>query len=112
MVRTIRSNRLILIAMTISLTLIFTQLPSTDVKAASVCIGPSAYPPDLPDCLDPVEEANKQAAIKAAADKLASEAAAIKAAREKLESCNRSTDCSRKYCSSCSSCASYGRSCR
>ena len=86
MVKTIRTNRLVTVALTISLTLIFTQLPSTDVKAASVCLGPAAYPPDLPDCLDPVAEANKAAAIKAAADKAAADAAALKAAQEKAAS--------------------------
>jgi len=37
----------------ISLTLTFVQNPLTPAVAA-VCGGPAAYPPDLPDCLDPV----------------------------------------------------------
>jgi hypothetical protein len=71
MSQTIRTNRLTLAVFTIALTLVFTQLPSTDSKAVTACLGPAAYPPDLPDCLDPVEEANRQATIKAAADKAA-----------------------------------------
>ena len=36
----------------ISLTLTFVQNPLTPAVAA-VCGGPAAYPPDLPNCLDP-----------------------------------------------------------
>ncbi|MFM1796908.1 MAG: hypothetical protein RL733_689, partial [Actinomycetota bacterium] len=45
--QTINPNRLILSVFAIALTLVFTQLPSTDSKAVSVCLGPAAYPPDL-----------------------------------------------------------------
>lgn len=37
----------------ISLTLTIVQTPLTPAVAA-ICSGPAAYPPDLPDCLDPV----------------------------------------------------------
>ena len=40
----------------ISLTFTFVQTPLTPAVAA-VCGGEAAYPPDLPDCLDPVVEA-------------------------------------------------------
>ena len=43
------------------LSLIFAQLPNTSAPAVVYCIGPAAYPPDLPDCLDPVVEAQKVA---------------------------------------------------
>jgi len=46
---------------TIFLSLIFAQLPNTSAPAVVYCIGPAAYPPDLPDCLDPVVEAQKVA---------------------------------------------------
>jgi len=49
-----RATTLSLIA--ISLTLTFVQYPLTPAVAA-VCGGEAAYPPDLPDCLDPVVEA-------------------------------------------------------
>jgi hypothetical protein len=49
-----RATTLSLIA--ISLTLTFVQNPLTPAVAA-VCGGKAAYPPDLPDCLDPVVEA-------------------------------------------------------
>lgn len=39
--------------LTISLTLTIVQTPLTPAVAA-ICSGPAAYPPDLPDCLDPV----------------------------------------------------------
>jgi hypothetical protein len=44
----------------ISLTLTFVQNPLTPAVAA-VCSGKAAYPPDLPDCLDPVVEAQPMA---------------------------------------------------
>ena len=54
------------------LSLIFAQFPSTNASAVTYCLGAAAYPPDLPDCLDPVVEAQKiaqQQAADAAADR-------------------------------------------
>ncbi len=42
------------------LALFMAQLPNTSAPAVTYCIGPAAYPPDLPDCLDPVKEAKKK----------------------------------------------------
>jgi len=77
----LRTNLIALLA--ISLTLTFVQTPLTPAVAA-VCQGEAAYPPDLPDCLDPVvaaqQEAAAAAAAKTAADKLASDIAAAERA--------------------------------
>ena len=65
---------------TVFLSLIFAQLPNTSAPAVVYCIGPAAYPPDLPDCLDPVvlakQEADRKAAEEAAAEKPARKAPA------------------------------------
>ncbi len=68
------------------LSLLFAQIPATPTYAAVVCQGEAAYPPDLPDCLDPVVAAEQAAATKAAEDArlakiAADEAAAAAAAR-------------------------------
>nr|NDG08134.1 hypothetical protein [Oxalobacteraceae bacterium] len=47
---------------------------------SEICQGPAAYPPDLPDCLDPVVAAQQAAAAKAAQDAVAAQAAAEAAA--------------------------------
>ena len=77
----LRTNLIALLA--ISLTLTFVQTPQTPAFAA-VCQGEAAYPPDLPDCLDPVvaaqQEAATAAAAKAAADKVAADNAAAERA--------------------------------
>ena len=44
----------------VALSLLLAQLPNTSAPAVTYCIGPAAYPPDLPDCLDPVVEAKKE----------------------------------------------------
>ena len=66
------------------LSLLFAQIPSTPTYAAEVCQGEAAYPPDLPDCLDPVVAAQEAAATKAAEDarlaKIAADEAAAAAA--------------------------------
>ena len=67
-------NRRIAISAALILALFVAQFPNTSVNAATVCIGPAAYPPDLPDCLDPVvlakQEADRKAAEQAAAGEL------------------------------------------
>ena len=47
---------------------------------AEICQGPAAYPPDLPDCLDPVVAAQQAAAAKAAQDAAAAAASEVTAA--------------------------------
>ena len=74
-----------MVSFTIVLALLFAQLPNSSVNAATVCQGPAAYPPDLPDCLDPVVLAKEEADRKAAEQLAASEAAAAKAALERAE---------------------------
>lgn len=78
----LRTNLIALLAISLSLT--FVQTPQTPAFAAA-CQGEAAYPPDLPDCLDPVvaaqQEAATAAAIKAAADKEAAEVVARAAAQ-------------------------------
>ena len=73
-------NRRIAISAAVILALFVAQFPNTSVNAAKVCIGPAAYPPDLPDCLDPVVLAKQEADRKAAEQAAAAEAAATKAA--------------------------------
>ena len=73
-------NKRIAISAALILSLFFSQFPNTSVNAVTVCIGPAAYPPDLPDCLDPVVLAKQEADKKAAEQKAAAEAAAIRAA--------------------------------
>ena len=67
------------------LALFMAQLPNTSAPAVTYCIGPAAYPPDLPDCLDPVKEAKKEADRIAAEQKAAADAAAEKARKDKEE---------------------------
>ena len=78
-------NRRIAISAALILALFFAQFPNTSVNAAKVCIGPAAYPPDLPDCLDPVVLAQQEAERVAAELLAASTAAAAKAALERAE---------------------------
>ena len=49
---------------TVFLSLLFALLPNTSAIAVVNCLGPAAYPPDLPNCLDPVAEARKVEQIK------------------------------------------------
>ena len=58
----------------LSLCLSSFQIISNQPAIAAVCQGPAAYPPDLPDCLDPVVAAQQEAAAKAAADAAATSA--------------------------------------
>jgi hypothetical protein len=67
------------------LSLLFAHLPNTSAPASTYCIGPAAYPPDLPDCLDPVVEAQKEAKRVADEQKAAADAAALKARQDKEE---------------------------
>lgn len=78
-------RRTLMVVTTITFSLLFAQFPNTSVNAATICQGPAAYPPDLPDCLDPVVLAKQEADRKAAEQKAAAEAAALKAAQEKAE---------------------------
>ena len=59
------------------------------VLFAEVCRGPAAYPPDLPDCIDPAVLAAQEVAKKVAEEKAAAEAAKAaaeaKAAEEKAK---------------------------
>ena len=72
-------------------TLLFSMQQSAPylVLLAEVCRGPAAYPPDLPDCLDPAVLAAQEAAKKVAEEKAAAEAAKAvaeaKAAEEKAK---------------------------
>jgi hypothetical protein len=68
---------------TVVLSLLFAQLPNTSAPAAVYCLGPAAYPPDLPDCLDPVVEAQKVAKQQADDAAATATAAALKAAQDK-----------------------------
>ena len=67
----------------------FQQTAPYLVFLAEVCRGPAAYPPDLPDCLDPAVLAAQEAAKKVAEEKAAAEvakaAAEAKAAEEKAK---------------------------
>lgn len=67
--RIVTRSKLVTLVAFVVLSLAFAQLPNTSAPAATFCNGPAAYPPDLPDCLDPVVEAAKaqQAAADAAA---------------------------------------------
>jgi hypothetical protein len=65
----LRNNRIAICA-AVLLSLFLSQLPNTSVSAATICIGPAAYPPDLPGCLDPVVLAKQEADKKAAEEKL------------------------------------------
>ena len=98
--RTISRRHVVTTVATVVMSLMFAQLPNTSAPAVTYCAGAAAYPPDLPDCLDPVVEAARNA--QAAADALAAAqaaaakkqaddaaaaaaAAALKAAQDKAE---------------------------
>ena len=81
----ISRHRALTVVGTVFLSLIFAQLPNTSAPAVVYCIGPAAYPPDLPDCLDPVVEAQKVAKQQADDAAAAAAASAAKAARDKAE---------------------------
>ena len=70
-------------------TLSFAVLPSFPLYAAEVCRvsinGQPVYPPNLPDCLDPVVVAKQEADAKASAEASAAGSASAKAAAEILE---------------------------
>ena len=83
MKRRIYRPRALATVATVFLSLIFAQLPNTSAPAAVYCIGPAAYPPDLPDCLDPVVEAQKAAAKQAEEAAAAAAAAAAKKSAKK-----------------------------
>ena len=74
-------KRKIIFITCLSLCLSSFQIISNQPAMAAVCQGPAAYPPDLPDCLDPVVAAQQEAAAKAAAD-AAALAAAARAAQD------------------------------
>jgi len=73
----------------LSLCLSSFQIISNQPAIAAVCQGPAAYPPDLPDCLDPVVEEQRvaaaEASARASASASASRAAADAAAAQALE---------------------------
>ena len=69
-------KRKIIFITCLSLCLSSFQIISNQPAMAAVCQGPAAYPPDLPDCLDPVVAAQQEAAAKAAADAAAAAAVA------------------------------------
>ena len=70
-------------------TLAFAVLPAMPAYAVEVCRvstdGTAVYPPNLPDCLDPVVLAKQEADAKAAADASAAASASAKAAAELAE---------------------------
>ena len=78
-------RRIIALTFVLAFSMSLTSLPASIVHAAEVCQGPAAYPPDLPDCLDPVVVAKQEADAKAAADASAAASASAKAAAELLE---------------------------
>ena len=73
----------------LSLLLTSFQITNNQSAVAAICGGPAAYPPDLPDCLDPVVEEQRvaaaEAAARASASAAASRAAADAAAAQALE---------------------------
>ena len=73
----------------LSLLLTSFQVTNNQSAVAAICGGPAAYPPDLPDCLDPVVEEQRVAAAeavaRASASAAASRAAADAAAAQALE---------------------------
>ena len=75
----------------LSLLLTSFQITNNQYAVAAICGGHAAYPPDLPDCLDPVVEEQRVAAAEAAARASASAAAtraAADAAAPALPSCS------------------------
>ena len=75
-------SRVIALVFAMAISMGLTSLPISPVTAAEVCQGPAAYPPDLPDCLDPVVVAKQEADAKAAAEASAAASASAKAAAE------------------------------
>ena len=75
-------SRVIALVFAMAISMGLTSLPISPVAAAEVCQGPAAYPPDLPDCLDPVVVAKQEADAKAAAEASAAASASAKAAAE------------------------------
>jgi len=76
MFRTVKNNYLVVIS-TVVLSLLFAQLPNTSVSAVVRCTG-LGYPPEFPECLDPVflagqDEADRIESAREAAEKLALE---------------------------------------
>ena len=73
----------------LSLFLTSFQITNNQSAVAAICGGPAAYPPDLPDCLDPVVEEQRvaaaEASARASASASASRAAADAAAAQALE---------------------------
>ena len=73
----------------LSLLLTSFQVTNNQSAVAAICGGPAAYPPDLPDCLDPVVEEQRvaaaEASARASASAAASRAAADAAAAQALE---------------------------
>ena len=73
----------------LSLLLTSFQITNNQSAVAAICGGPAAYPPDLPDCLDPVVEEQRvaaaEASARASASASASRAAADAAAAQALE---------------------------
>ena len=72
-----------------------TTLPAMSARAAEVCRvsldGTAVYPPNLPDCLDPVVVAKQEADAKASAEAAAAASASAKAAAD-LEEQKRIAD--------------------
>ena len=64
----------------LSLLLTSFQVTNNQSAVAAICGGPAAYPPDLPDCLDPVVEERRVAAAEASARASASASASRAAA--------------------------------
>ena len=95
-------------AVVVVLSLLFAHLPNTSAPAATYCIGPAAYPPDLPDCLDPVVEAQKEAKRVADEQKAAADAAAAAASLESAldpyssRSCHTSSENRYSFACTCS----------
>ena len=73
----------------LSLLLTSFQVTNNQSAVAAICGGPAAYPPDLPDCLDPVVEEQRvaaaEASARASASASASRAAADAVAAQALE---------------------------
>ena len=84
-------RRIIALTFVLAFSMSLTSLPASIVHAAEICQGPAAYPPDLPDCLDPVVVAKQEADAKAAADASAAASASAKAAAD-LEEQKRISD--------------------
>ena len=58
-------KRFVVVIVYVVLSLLFAQFPNTAISAVpKICEYEAAYPPDLPDCLDPVVAAQVAAAAK------------------------------------------------